>query len=119
MAAAAVATFLAGLLRTLRFGVDNDYSRAAAITLSHMLRQGVLTQENDGRLAMDIQGVYRSVKELAQRAQTIAISGDYDAAGSLVAGLGSLPPEISALLSRLDDVPIDLEFVFDPSLGAR
>jgi hypothetical protein len=119
MAAAAVATFLAGLLRTLRFGVDNDYSRAAAITLSHMLRQGVLTQENDRRLAMDIQGVYRSVNELAQRVQTIAISGDYDAAGSLVAELGWLPPEISALLSRLDDVPIDLEFVFDPSLGAR
>ena len=115
MRAAAAVTFVANLMRSLRFGVGDAYSEAAAIALSSLLQGGGIGLDADGRLAVDIEGTHRAVRELAARVQAVATSGDYAAAGELIDQLARIPPEVSRLLQRFTDVPIDIEFVFEES----
>lgn len=111
----AVVTFVAGCLRVLRFGRDSDYARAAAITLSHLLASGAIEQDREDRLVVDVARTVAAVVDLAKQVQAIATDGDYEDAGALVARLGSLPRGIAAALAKLDGLPIDLAFTFDPS----
>jgi hypothetical protein len=119
VADAAAATFVAGLLRTLRFGADNDYGRAAAIVLSTLHREGAVTLEAGDRLAVDNRGVYETVRELAERVQAIAVAGDYGGAGELIETRGSLPDELASPLSHLEGIPIDVAFAFDDAFASR
>jgi hypothetical protein len=110
-------TFVASSLRVLRFGRDNDYGRAATIILSHLMRAGAIAPQADGRLDVHPDRTAAAAAELASRVQAIAATGTYEDAGTLIEELGALPPEIAGLLTRLDDLPIDLELRFDASLA--
>jgi len=103
-ASAAAVTFVANSVRALRFGAGDDYSRAAAVILTYLLRGGGIKPDADGRLSVDTDAV-----------QGIATRGDYEAAGALLADLGSVPAEIQRILPGFTDIPIDLEFVLDSS----
>lgn len=109
----AAVTFVAGLLRVLRFGHGNDYGRAAAITLSHLLRAGAIGVGIDDRLTVDVERTYTAVEVLAARVQAVAASGRYQDAGVLINELRTLPASITGLLGRITGVPVDLEFRFD------
>lgn len=115
MRASAAVTFVANLLRSLRFGVADAYSQGSAITLSHLLQNGAVTQDAGGMLSVDVDLTHQGLRQLAARVQAIATAGDYAAAGQLIDRLASLPAWIERLLKRFDDIPIDLEFVFDES----
>jgi len=113
MRSVAAITFVANLMRSLRFGVGDAYSEGAAITFSHLLKCGGVALEADGRLAVDVEATHRGLGQLAARVQAIATTGDYAAAGELCGELTTIPPEVHRLLKRLDGIPIDLEFVFE------
>jgi hypothetical protein len=106
-------TFVANLMRSLRFGVGDAYSNASAITLSHLLKRGALKLDSDGRLAVDPDATHRGVRELAARVQAIATGGDYPGAGELIGELTDLAPATARLLNQFDGIPIDVEFIFD------
>ena len=112
----AAVTLVAGSLRVLRFGSDNDYGRAAAIILSHLLRAGAIDQDGDDRLCVDVSTTLAAVRELAGRVQSIVTGGRYEEAGALIQELGSVPPRIAGALTKLDGLPVDLQFAFDASL---
>jgi hypothetical protein len=116
LADAAAVTFVASSLRVLRFGEQNDYGRAATIALSHLMASGALAVDEDGRLAVDAAATLKATRALAERVQAIRTGGRYAEAGTLITELGTLPPGLRALLAKLDDVPVDLELAFDPSL---
>jgi hypothetical protein len=113
----AAITVVASTVRSLRFGVGDDHSRGAAIILSHLLRTGVVRLGADDRLDVDAAGVSREVGALAARVHGITVRGDYAAAGDLIDALGSMPAGLERLLRRCEDVPVDLEFVFEDSAG--
>jgi hypothetical protein len=117
--AAAAITFVVNSMRTIRFGIGNDYSRGAAIVLSYFLHEGSVRVEREGNLRVDPDGVERNVEQLAAVFQEIATDGNYKAAGELIKNFGSIPPEIDRLRPRLTDVAVDLEFIFDDSSGLR
>ena len=113
MRVAAAVTFVANLMRSLRFGVGDAYSKASAITLSHLLKRGALKLDSDGRLVVDPDATHRGVRELAARVQAIATEGDYSGAGELIGELTDLAPATARLLNQFDGIPIDVEFIFD------
>jgi hypothetical protein len=113
MRVAAAVTFVTNLMRSLRFGVGDAYSEGAAITLSYLLKNGGVSFDADGRLAVDVEETHRRLRELAARVQAIATRGDYAAAGELIGTLANMPPEAARLLKQLDGVPVDLEFAFE------
>jgi hypothetical protein len=115
MHTAGAVTFVANLLRSLRFGIGDAYSEGSAITLSYLLRSGAVAAGVDERLSVDVERTHRAVRELAARVQAIATGGDYSAAGKLIDELAGVPPQAKRLLERVADIPIDLEFVFDES----
>jgi Peptidase family M49 len=115
MHSAAPVTFVANLLRSLRFGVSDAYSQASAITLTYLLRGGGVVPDSRGKLAVNVEDAHRCIRELAIRVQDIATRGDYAAAGKLIGELAVTTPEVQRLVEHLDAIPIDLEFVFEGS----
>jgi len=113
MEAEAAVTFIVSSMRTLRFGAGDDYSRGAAIILSHLLKRKSVVPGPDGGLVVDVGGVYAGGAELARTIQNVASRGDYEAAGQLIAELGGVPPAIQRALPRVTDIPVDIDFVFD------
>jgi hypothetical protein len=113
--AAAAVTFVVNSMRSLRFGAGDDYSRGAAIVLSYFIREGSLRADREGNLCVDPEKMERDVQKLAAVFQEITTNGDYKAAGEVMENFGSIPPEIERLRTRLTDLPVDLEFIFDGS----
>lgn len=113
LASQAAVTFVAGNLRVLRFGDDNDYGRAATIILAHFLRAGAIVGDSEGRLEVDIAKTLSATADLAARVQALSLSGSYDAAGALIDEATPLPPAIARAVSRIDGLPVDIEFAFD------
>jgi hypothetical protein len=109
---AAPITFVANLMRSLRFGVGDAYSEGSAITLTYLLRGGGVVFDSEGRLSVNVEEAHSCIRELAAHVQSIATGGDYAAAGQLIEEWAIMTPVVERLLKRLDSIPIDLEFVF-------
>jgi hypothetical protein len=107
---AAPVTFVANLMRSLRFGVGDAYSEGAAVTLTYLLKGGGVSLNSEGRLCINVEDAHRCIRELAVRVQDIATRGDYVAAGQLIEEWAVMTPEIERLLKQLGSIPIDLEF---------
>ncbi|MGO9605081.1 MAG: dipeptidyl-peptidase 3 family protein [Candidatus Binataceae bacterium] len=111
MKPAAAVTFVVNCVRSLRFGMGDDYSRGAAVILSYFKNNGSLNVDRGGRLSVNYSLVERHVRDLAGILQGIATSGDYQGAGVLIDKYGSIPEEIDRLRTGLEDIPLDLEFL--------
>jgi len=101
--AAAAVTFVITSVQTLRFGAGDDYARGAAITLTDLIDRG-------GGLSVEVEGVLRGVRALAETVQDIATSGNYRAAGKLIDDCASVPPEIKPLMPRFEGMPSTWSF---------
>ena len=114
---AAAVTYVIASVQALRFGAADDYARAAAITLTDLIHRGAIKIDRDGDLSIEVEGVLRGVRALAETVQDIATTGNYRAAGELIEDCASVPPEIQRLMPRFEGMPVDLAFLFDSSAG--
>jgi hypothetical protein len=113
----AIVTFVVNILRIVRFGGGEDHGRAAAVTLSHLLRSKALMIDNDRKLSINTEMARNTIGRLAEHIQDIAVNGKYEDAAELVMKFAAVPSEIQSILQSVEeDVPTDLEFVQDPSL---
>jgi hypothetical protein len=115
--AQAAVTMVAGSLRVLRFGGDNDYGKGAAMILSHLMSTGAIHQDGDRRIVVDVERTLADTRVLASRVQSVVNDGRYEDAGALLNELAHVPAGIAAVMPRLESLPIDVEFTFDPSLA--
>jgi hypothetical protein len=119
MRATGAVTFAVTAIRALRFGAYDDHGRAAAMTLSHLMNRKALRLDATDTLLVDIDRLHAGAAELAAEVHGVTTRGDYTAAGALIEALASVPAPLTRLPSRLTDLPVDVEFVFDPSLRLR
>ncbi len=113
----AYATFLSSIFRSVRFGITEAHAKANMITFNYLLREGAIefdpaTQKYD----MDFRKFKNAIKKLAIDLLMIEGDGNYDKAQQWVKELAVIPPEMQHLLEKLNDIPVDVEFIFDPIL---
>ena len=65
---------------------------------------------------LNIKLMKNAVKKLASDLLMIEGDGNYDKAVKWVKELAVIPPNMQTLLDDLKDIPVDLEFKFDPIL---
>jgi len=100
-------TYLAGLFRSVRFGVAEAHGQANAIQFHYLVEKGVITLE-DGRYRVDVDGFPGAITAMVHDILMIQAAGDYDAAKAMIARYGGLDPDLEAALGRLKDVPVDV-----------
>ena len=106
-------TFLPGVLRSIRFGIDEAHGAGNAIIFNYFLEKGIYEYNADKNLVrVNLEKVSAGVKELANVLLMIQAKGDYDAAVSLINKYAVDSVPIKSLRTKLKDLPVDIWPVF-------
>lgn len=106
-------TYLAGLFRSVRFGVGEAHGQANAIQFNYLMEKGAISvNEATGRFSVHVDVFETAIAELVGQICMIQALGDYDATDAFIAQYGGLRPVLSEALAKLGDIPVDLQPMF-------
>ncbi|HEY0310659.1 MAG TPA: Zn-dependent hydrolase [Luteimonas sp.] len=106
-------TFLAGILRSVRFGASDAHARANMVRFNFFAEQGAFARDaRTGRYRVDAAKFHAAIEALSRKLLTIQGDGDYAAAKRLADEKGVVGPELAADLEKLEaaGIPIDVRF---------
>ncbi|HJW47414.1 MAG TPA: Zn-dependent hydrolase [Lysobacter sp.] len=105
-------TFLAGILRSVRFGASDAHGKANMLRFNYFAEAGAFTRDANGRYRVDFDKMRAAMNSLSAKLLTVQGDGDYAEAKRMTDALGVIKPELAADLTRLKDakIPIDIRF---------
>jgi Peptidase family M49 len=107
------ATYLAGLFRSVRFGIGEAHGQANAIQFNYLMEKKALTySEETGRFSIDVAVFEKAVAELVSDILIIQAEGDYAASAAFIERFGGMSPVLANALKKLDGIPVDIQPVF-------
>ena len=106
-------TFLAGIFRSVRFGINEAHGSGNAIIYNYLLEKGGYEYDDvHQRVQVNFDKINISVKDLATRLLTIQARGDYDGARELIETYAVLSPTMKTLIGKLSDLPVDIRPIY-------
>jgi hypothetical protein len=107
-------TFVAGIIRSVRWGASNAHSVANLIEFNYFQDQGAFTRDAaTGTYRIDAARMSQAVTALAGRLIRLQGDGDYAAAAEVVKKEGSMRPGLQADLDRLTKQSIPVDIIFE------
>lgn len=106
-------TYTAGLFRSARFGTHEAHGLGVVIQANFLLDEGAIEVTDGGRFRPVPDRFPKAFERLAQQLLMTEATGDYDRAEKLVDDYGHVHPAMAALLESLDEVPVDVDPVFE------
>jgi len=107
------ATYLAGLFRSVRFGIGEAHGQANAIQYNYLMeKKAISVDETSGRFSIHIEVFEKAIADLVGEICLIQAAGDYEASVRFIEQYGGMVPSLSAALEKLSDIPVDVEPVF-------
>ena len=104
------ASHVAGILRTVRFGVAEAHARAEMMEFNYFAEQGAITRDaKSGRYAIDFAKMPVAIASLAKELLEIEATGDRARAEAWFKKYGTMPDELRAALSKTGSVPVDVD----------
>jgi len=102
-------TFLAGVFRSVRFGIHEAHGRGMALQFNYLLEKGAFTYDGQsGTYAVDFDRIKEGVRELTGEIMMIQARGDYAAAKQMLSTYGVMSGELTRTLAGLTDIPVDI-----------
>ncbi len=106
-----IATFTAGLLRSVRFGINEAHGGGNAIIFNYLVKTGAIKVVN-ALIEIDYDNYLKSVSRLLERILTIQATGDYDEAKALINKFRYMSAELAVLVEKLKVLPVDIRPIF-------
>jgi hypothetical protein len=106
------ASYVAGIFRTVRFGVAEAHGQAEMMEFNYLSERGAITRQSSGRYAIDYQRMPSGIKDLAKELLEIEATGDRARGENWFKKYGTMPPELQASLKSAASVPVDVDPVF-------
>ena len=106
-------TFLAGILRSVRFGATDSHGKANMLRFNFFAERGAFARDPEtGRYRVDFDKMREAMNALSEKLLTIQGDGDYVQAKQLTDTMGVIKPELAADLAKLDaaGIPVDVRF---------
>jgi hypothetical protein len=113
------ASYVAGIFRTVRFGVAEAHGAGEIMQFNYYLEQGAISRDAaTGLYVIDFQKMPGAIASLAKELLAQEATGDRARTDAWFKKYGTMPAELSALLAKTSDVPVDIdpEFDFHPPL---
>ncbi len=106
-------TYLAGLFRSARFGLDDAHGTGVLIQFNFLTEKGAIGYDSKTRkFSAHADKIREDFRELAAMLLKIEALGDYAGACALVEKYGKPTPEMREVLARLAQVPVDIKPVY-------
>ena len=100
-------TYLAGLFRSVRFGIAEAHGLANAIQFNYLMEKGVIRME-EGRFRIDTEVFPLAIEGLVHEILTLQAAGDYRAGQEMIERYGGMSEALAAGLEALDGVTVDI-----------
>jgi hypothetical protein len=103
------ASHVAGIFRTVRFGVAEAHGRAEMMEFNYLAEQGAIAREQSGKYAIDFTKMPQAIALLAKELLEIEATGDRNRAEQWFKKYDSMPAELKSALANVKDVPVDVD----------
>ncbi|GJM10542.1 MAG: hypothetical protein DHS20C11_28180 [Lysobacteraceae bacterium] len=104
-------TFLAGIFRSVRFGVSSAHGRANMVRYNYFEEAGAFSRDAvTGHYRVEREAMARAIEALSRLLLTLQGDGDYQGTLALMNEKGSIRPQLGKDLRRLNRIPVDLVF---------
>lgn len=106
-------TFLAGIFRSIRFGINDAHGGGNAIIYNYLLEKGGYEyNDKTQKVSVNFEKIYPALRDLANKLLTIQATGSYDKAKAFIAKYAFSSPSMDTLRSKLNSLPVDIQPVF-------
>ena len=107
-------TFLAGIIRSVRFGAADAHGRANMATFSFLEERGAFVRDSaSGTYRVDQARMAAAVDSLAGKILQLQGNGDYAGVVAFMEASGKVGPVLQADLERLKSKGIPVDIIFD------
>ncbi len=103
-------SYLAGNFRTIRFGIAEPHGRGEMMEFNYMIERGAVTRDAaSGRYAVALEKMPDTIKALAKELLEQEATGDRARTEAWFAKYAVLPDHLKQALSRVSDIPVDIQ----------
>jgi hypothetical protein len=102
-------SYVAGIFRTVRFGVAEAHGRAQIMEFNYLTERGAITRETSGRYVIDFPKMPAAVASLAKELLEIEATGDRARAEAWFGKYDKMPASLQAALAKTSSVPVDID----------
>ncbi|HEY2496975.1 MAG TPA: Zn-dependent hydrolase [Candidatus Angelobacter sp.] len=104
------ASHVAGIFRTVRFGVAEAHSRAEMMEFNYLVEQGAIAFDpKSSKYAIDFTKMPQAIATLAKELLEIEATGDRNRAEQWFKKYDSMPAELKSALMSVKDVSVDVD----------
>jgi hypothetical protein len=110
------ASMVAGIFRTVRFGIREAHGQAEMMEFNYFVGQGAIRHDANGLYEIDFAKMPGAIASLAKELLEQEATGDRARAEAWFKKYAVMPPELTAALAKANDIPVDVdpEFSFNP-----
>ncbi len=106
------ASYVAGIFRTVRFGIAEAHGQAEMMEFNYLSERGAVKREASGRYAIDYGRMPSAISDLAKELLEIEATGDRARAENWFKKYDRMPADLQASLKSAASVPVDIDPVF-------
>jgi hypothetical protein len=103
------ASYVAGIFRTVRFGVGEAHGRAEMMEFNYLNEQKAVTRDPAGRYRIDYSKIPEVIANLAKELLEQEATGDRARASVWFEKYDKMPDDLKSTLSGIRDVPVDID----------
>jgi len=106
-------TYLAGMFRSLRFGLHEAHGLSTIIQYNFMREKGAFLYDDETqKYSVDMTKIKGAVKELAQDLLILEGAGDYEKAKAFIEKYRTIEDILEKTIQGLESIPVDIAPVF-------
>ena len=103
-------TYLAGIFRSVRFGINEAHGKGMITQFNYLLDQHAFLYDSTRQtFSVNPSAIKEAVKNLTAFIMTIQAEGNHDKAAKLFEDYALIRPQMQAVLNKLKDVPVDID----------
>ena len=103
------ASYVAGIFRTVRFGIAEAHGRAEMMEFNYLAEQRAINHEASGTYAIDFARMPTAIVALAKELLEIEATGDRARAERWFTKYDKMPVSLQAALAKTSSVPVDID----------
>ena len=108
-----LATYAAGLFRSMRFGTGEAHGKGAAFQYSFYRERGALTTDPEtGLIEVDFPALEEAIRELTAKVIILQGEGDHQGAEAFLDSYGVLDADAERLIASMETIPVDIQPVY-------
>jgi hypothetical protein len=111
--ASLLSTFLAGMFRATRFGVEEAHGCGTALQFHWLLERGVIRLDvSSGLFSIDHEMAPDAIRAMLREILMLQANGDRVGASKMLEVYGAMSPALERALGRLDGIPVDIRPIY-------